>query len=298
MYEKIARWKSLDPVMAQFPDKSPYNFLSNNPINRIDPLGSTDFDIGENNTQTIDDGYDLRVDATQEQFDNLQNTFNSSRSDYNSMIGNITRANGFVATNYTSESIDVIKYSPGVSYFDILKDPNSSGIGDEINDIYDAWSEPIDEFGSVVDGIATGMSKDKGYYNIGKGKKYYPDKFSVPSNKIGSTAHSVSEFGKKIGNYMKWAGRAKLVADIVNVYTDDNSTSTIKLEKSVGLFSSFAGGWVGTEAGATAGATFGLLFPPFGPVVFGVAGGIIGGIGGSELGEATGSAVIKYLRGE
>ncbi len=37
------RWMSIDPLSSEFPDKSPYNFVSNNPINRIDPDGKADY---------------------------------------------------------------------------------------------------------------------------------------------------------------------------------------------------------------------------------------------------------------
>jgi RHS repeat-associated protein len=36
---RLGRWKSLDPLMNQFPDQSPYNFVFNNPINLTDIYG-------------------------------------------------------------------------------------------------------------------------------------------------------------------------------------------------------------------------------------------------------------------
>ncbi|MCE7057182.1 RHS repeat-associated core domain-containing protein [Algoriphagus sp. AGSA1] len=44
MYDAtIGRWGVVDPLADIAPDKTPYHFVSNNPINRIDPLGLTDY---------------------------------------------------------------------------------------------------------------------------------------------------------------------------------------------------------------------------------------------------------------
>lgn len=40
-----SRWMSPDPLSDEFPDKSPYNFVNNNPIRYIDPEGLAPFDI-------------------------------------------------------------------------------------------------------------------------------------------------------------------------------------------------------------------------------------------------------------
>jgi hypothetical protein len=41
----IGRWINVDPLAEVQPDKTPYHFCSNNPINRIDPDGNFDYPI-------------------------------------------------------------------------------------------------------------------------------------------------------------------------------------------------------------------------------------------------------------
>ncbi len=41
----LGRWNIVDPLAENNPDKTPYHFVSNNPINRIDPDGRDDFEI-------------------------------------------------------------------------------------------------------------------------------------------------------------------------------------------------------------------------------------------------------------
>ncbi|TYA74956.1 RHS repeat domain-containing protein [Seonamhaeicola marinus] len=43
--EIVSRWMSPDPLSDEFPDVSPYNFVNNNPIRFIDPLGLAPEDI-------------------------------------------------------------------------------------------------------------------------------------------------------------------------------------------------------------------------------------------------------------
>ncbi|MCR9173858.1 MAG: hypothetical protein NXI10_15250, partial [bacterium] len=36
---RLGRWKSLDPLMAKYPDMSPYTAFNNNPVFFVDPQG-------------------------------------------------------------------------------------------------------------------------------------------------------------------------------------------------------------------------------------------------------------------
>ena len=59
---RLSLWMSTDPMEEISPDISSYTFCHNNPINRVDPLGLTDY-FNENGAyiQTIDDQKDVRV---------------------------------------------------------------------------------------------------------------------------------------------------------------------------------------------------------------------------------------------
>ena len=37
--ERLLRWLSVDPLASKYPSSSPYNFVDNNPIMRVDPDG-------------------------------------------------------------------------------------------------------------------------------------------------------------------------------------------------------------------------------------------------------------------
>lgn len=59
---RIGRWRSLDPKMAKYPNKSPYISMSNNPVIKIDPNGDDDYYYAAGKyLGTWDDGTKSRV---------------------------------------------------------------------------------------------------------------------------------------------------------------------------------------------------------------------------------------------
>ncbi|OCB70433.1 RHS repeat domain-containing protein [Flavobacterium crassostreae] len=117
---KTSLWLSVDPLAEKILNYSPYNFVRNNPINRIDPDGRTDYRI-DGETQNIDDGHnDLVVNVTQKQFDKLQNKFNKSVSGYESYMNKVSIQNGYTTSNSIADgsgnrlnTIEIISHKAG-----------------------------------------------------------------------------------------------------------------------------------------------------------------------------------------
>ena len=66
---KMSVWLSVDPMSDQRPNLTPYNFVSNNPIMRIDPTGMIDWQPGVdengNATYTAEKGDNANTLASQ-----------------------------------------------------------------------------------------------------------------------------------------------------------------------------------------------------------------------------------------
>ena len=102
---RLGRWLSLDPLMMQFPDMSPYVAFNNNPVVYTDPLGlesvnpdnSTDLEefvvtakkktnssSGNNNSNFLGKGQALSSVMKMTNFDHSSNTNNDSKNGFSS----------------------------------------------------------------------------------------------------------------------------------------------------------------------------------------------------------------------
>ena len=71
---RVSLWLNVDPLAEIYPNKTPYHYVSNNPINRIDPTGMLDGDFIDENgkylgNDGVNDGKVYVVKTTQKNFD-------------------------------------------------------------------------------------------------------------------------------------------------------------------------------------------------------------------------------------
>lgn len=83
---RLGRWKSLDPLMAQFPWQSPYCSMDNNPISLVDPTGQAAED-GEN-----EDWYKNQNGEVQYFEDMTQESFTEDLAIYNPLNNKLENA--------------------------------------------------------------------------------------------------------------------------------------------------------------------------------------------------------------
>ena len=100
MYDPLLmRFTTPDPLAAQFPSVSPYAYCNNNPVNRIDPTGLSDFQIDQN-------GFITKVRDT----DSDYHTIYASNKD--GSINNQTFINVSKAFLNTNQKDNIIVYVP------------------------------------------------------------------------------------------------------------------------------------------------------------------------------------------
>lgn len=122
-----SRWLSPDPLAAEFPEWSPYNFVLNNPIRYIDPDGMAPEDPIVKNGKLV--GY--RVEAGQGP--------TQIASDLNSIETQL--AYGYILENTQASYLDIVDSNPGkFEQVGDVNDVNDSGfkaldvnLGDEIS---------------------------------------------------------------------------------------------------------------------------------------------------------------------
>ena len=97
----IGRWFNVDPLAEVQPNKTPYHYTSNNPINRIDPTGMLDDWYNNNETDELVYLRDVHGSMTQESVDKYG--LGGNASDYERLGDN--NVMGKVFEKFTGENI-------------------------------------------------------------------------------------------------------------------------------------------------------------------------------------------------
>lgn len=162
----LTRWYSIDPLAHKFAEKSPYNYCSNDPINKIDPDGRNDYYLLGN------EGYFLAMEKTTDQSDNFY------RVDYN---GNVTFMDN---RPYTVTKSDGTTQSSG---FNQLNTTNKIAV---VNNVYNQAQ-------TRKSGQAIPESQEVNYNNLDK--KQQADLEQLKTATAGSTMPVIDAYGTKGG---------------------------------------------------------------------------------------------------
>ena len=287
-------WLSVDPLAEKYPSISPYAFVRNNPINRIDPLGLTDYKVnGE--THTIEDGHnDVSIKVSERQFNRLQRKFDRGGSGYERYMNRLSVQNGFTTFGTFGETY---KDANGVINLQGVSIVSHKSGGDSYAD----WSKnnTIDNIGivnDIVDNVGGSLGKNVGLTRLGSNFKLY---FETPNggvfrgNQYVATT-SLAKYGSKIGRVTGPVGYAISAGQIgYGIYRDNGQFGYNAQVATGGVVGGMIGAWAGAEVGAYTGAAIGVWFfgvgaapgAAIGGFIGGVVRGITGGYYGGELGE-------------
>ncbi len=294
----IGRWGNIDPLAEISPNKTLYNFVSNNPINRVDPRGLTDYKVnGE--VQTINDGHnDVTMNVSQKQFDRLQKKFDKGASGYERMMNRISDKNGFITSSMYTDSSS----SSGIG-FSFTKHNAGSGT-------YGQWSiehnnqtyAKVEHFERAFMSGLEGMTGQFGNINLGSNGSSY---FRQSSGSIfrGNQYVSVTSAASKysgLTKFSKWGGLATGVAlggyEVYQGVQQDGGTYGYNAQvQTVGALGALGAGALGADIGAKIGAGVGVWFGGVGAVPGAIIGGIIGGGFGAWSGDYFGEAAAKTV---
>lgn len=123
-----------------------------------------------------------------------------------------------------------------------------------------------------------------------KGPTAKPTKTKTPKAPS-SALNKVGKVGGVLG-----VGLAGMEAH--SIWSDDETSTTDKLNSTTEMAGGLAGGWAGFKAGAAVGGVAGAGFLGIGAIPGAIAGGIAGGIGGSLIGRGIGGAIGDGVFGE
>ncbi len=289
----LAQWTTPDPLAEIYPGQSSYAFVGNNPINRIDPLGLTDYKVnGE--IRTINDGHtNVTMNVTERQFNRLQKRFNKGGSSYERLMNLLSDRNGYTTFSANGSGVGdgftITKHKPG-------------------EDSYGQWSiqnnhqtyGTVEHIARVTDSSLGSVTGQFGNINVGSNNKLYFRQNTgriFNGNQYVRTVSAASKYSK-LAKGAKWGGLATGVAlggyEIYQGVQQDGGTYGYNAQVQTG---GAVGGLAGGLAGAAAGAVIGTFFGGVGVVPGGIIGGLIGSAagawGGDYYGEKAAKAIIE-----
>lgn len=259
----LGRWMNMDPLAEMYPSKTPYHFVSNNPINRVDPKGLTDYKVnGE--IRTIDDGHnDVTMNVSQKEFNKLEKKFEKGGTSYERYMNKMSVKNGFT----TSESYaDSETGGMGVSITQHKAGGDSYSDWSLSNSVSEKLAGGNDILGAALDATGIGnsavgvLSKHAGY--------------QLSAFKLGIAIQN----DKKTFGYQTQLATGQVVGGIVGGATGAYIGQEI-------------GGWIGGGVGFLCGGMGAIPGVLIGKAV----GGAIGAYFGSEYVGEKGKTVANYL---
>lgn len=269
---KWSIWLSVDPLAEKFPDRSPYNYTMNNPINLIDPDGRAPEPPKNGIPQFI---YNTGVyfwRADKKAYEQYKYT-DSSREHYS--------FSGYYSVNSNSKavgkSVSIDNNAPAT----IIDPANTyNGLG---------YAEYFDEALSGASAHAKGLKHGGGYLALslaesGNGLYWKPNARGL--NNLKGTSVNVSK-GFNGGGFL--VGDALEAPEIYYGYQTSTHEGN---NQTAGAVGSVGGGWLG---GAGAGAVLGLAGIGTGPfvIITVAAGAAIGGYYGEEKVEQIYDSIFK-----
>lgn len=235
--EIISRWMSPDPLSEEFPDKSPYNFVNNNPLRFIDPLGlapedlilkgskkdlaqvasNIDASLGKGATSIDKNGKvtlnvsrdDLKTDGQKAFYDTLDTAISN---DKDTVIGVVSGDNSITAGSYSGEVIDI-------------SDINAFGEGEGANQNSILGHEVTEQFEKQVNGAErpeAHAAGERAEASITGYTRVADDKFNETSR---------SKVTQRVTNqYGRTRTRTNITTSGVGGFNYTNGTSNIKVQ--------------------------------------------------------------------
>ncbi|MGE5479193.1 MAG: RHS repeat-associated core domain-containing protein, partial [Chloroflexota bacterium] len=281
----IGRWWSADPLRAKYAGMSPYNYSSNNPIIRYDPLGSTDYKVGtEDNheTTTINDGNnDIEIYVSKNQLMQQEQLWkNEDKLNYERNLDKLSLSNGFT----TFEKYGALQYSlySGVTFLPGL----------EIT-YYSPGNKRYSDYA---------IEKQSPFYPIIKGNEELLESLDKFSSWLETTSNHNKFLKENVISNVRSASKIMMgiqyTTDLGKIYSSyyykEGGFGYYFQRTSAGVLGSFTLGKIGGSVFGTAASITSAPLGPWAPAYVATS-AIVGASAGVEFGKEMGYGTVDYL---